>query len=177
LLTPYFFPMFFYMFFLHSKIWTRSRNEFEVCLKLLIWWSNMYLWLQAINVPWMLILESPTYPHLVHVFNIHFCIAKHMLEINLNNNKIVYALKFVGEHFKGSNLFETTILFSYVANGFFVFLSLLSSIWKTFSWHFNSKRGGTKLFKIIFHYFKINKIILGIHLTKGTWFSSSHKIS
>jgi hypothetical protein len=76
----------------------------------------------------MLILENPTYSHLAHFFDIYFCIAKHMLEINLNNNKIVYTFYFFGERFQGSNLFEAIILFSYVANGLFVFLSLLSSI-------------------------------------------------
>jgi hypothetical protein len=134
-----------------QQIWTRPTNEFEVCLKVLIWWSNMYLWLQAINVPWMLILESPIYSHLAHFFDIYFFIAKHMLKINLNDNKIVYIFNFVGEHFKGSNLFKATILFSYVANGLFVFFPLLSSIWKIFSWHFSIKSGGPKLCKIIFH--------------------------
>jgi hypothetical protein len=115
------------------------------------WWSNMCSWLQAINVPWMLILESPTYAHLAHFFDMYFCIAKHMLEINLNDNKIVYTFNFVAEHFKSSNLFEAIIMFSYVANGLFVFLFLLSSIWKMFSWHFSNKREGPKLFKSIFH--------------------------
>lgn len=105
-----------------QQIWTRPRNEFEVCLKMLIWWSNVYLWLQAINVLWLLILESLTYSHLAHFFDIYFCIAKHMLEINLNDNKIMYTFNFVGEHFKGSNLFEATILFSNATNGLFVFL-------------------------------------------------------
>lgn len=45
-----------------------------------------------------------------------------MLEINLNDNKIMYTFNFVGEHFEGSNLFEATILFSNATNGLFVFL-------------------------------------------------------
>lgn len=175
MLIPYLFPCFSTCSSYIQQIWTRSRNGFELCLKLLIWWSNMYLWFQAINVPWMLILESPTYSHLVHFFDIYF--ALHMLEINLNHNKIVSTFSFFGEHFKGSNRSKAAILFSCVANGLFVFLSLLSSIWKIFSWHFSSKRGRPKLFKIIFHWSKINKILLGIHLTEGTWFSSFHKIS
>jgi hypothetical protein len=134
-----------------NKYEQHQKNEYEMCLKLLIWWSNMYSWLQAINVPWMLILESPAYAHLAHFLDIYFCIAKHMLEINLNDNKIVYTFNFVGEHFKCSNLFEANIIFSYVANGLFVFLFLLSSIWNMFSWHFSNKKEGPKLFKSIFH--------------------------
>jgi hypothetical protein len=95
----------------------------------------------------MLILESPTYSHLARFFDIYFCIAKHMLEINLNDNKIVYTFNFVGEHFKGSNLFEDIILFSYVANGLFCFSFFIKFKLKDVF----LKRGGPKLFKIIFH--------------------------
>ncbi len=140
MLIPYLFPMFFYKFFLNStnmnktKKWIWSMFENVDLMIKCVFMASSYKFALNANT-WKPYLFPPC------SFFLHFFF----------DNKIVYTFNFVGEHFKGSNLFEATILFSYVANGLFVFLSLLSSNWKMFFWHFSSKRGGPNLFKIIFH--------------------------